>query len=524
MIRILVADDENTIRQGIITILKRALDKDITYLEAEDGNEALKLCNEKSPQIVITDIRMPSCNGLEFIKKVKETEKSPIVIILTGYADFEYAKSAITMGVNEYVLKPIKKPEFIAMVDGYIKKLTDQNQQIKIQCASESANKKATETLKTKLLINLLNCSEISSAKEYVKGLTDLGVNLQQKLLLVAIVQYRIDEQNKDYIDFAVKNIAYEVIGQETQLDSIINVSYDYGRIVSVFGGLEHKSVLDLARHMLGKLATFFHNSLTIEVFVGIGDVIYGSEFLRQSFQNACKALDFKLYSTGLNVKLYSEMELRTEYKPVKFDDLAQPLENINSAEIISRLESLMHIPPSISAISVIKQSYELLIEEINNQLKKYNGIKKPEIQSPPCFSELWSFSQLKHEVIRYVNQVREFASAKGNDVPKKKLAVDILKYVKDNYANDINLNIVADHFSRTPEYISALFKKDLGIGFNEYLTDYRMEMAKDMIENTGIPISEVSKFCGYSNSKYFSVIFKKTFGKSPSDYRQDNI
>lgn len=122
------------------------------------------------------------------------------------------------------------------------------------------------------------------------------------------------------------------------------------------------------------------------------------------------------------------------------------------------------------------------------------------------------------------MNHVYELACDSKINVPNKKLIVDVLQYVKDNAVSDINLNSVAEKFDRSPVYMSALFKKGTGMGFNEYVTGIRMNMAKQMLEETSMPIGEVSNICGYSNPKYFSVVFKNTFGISPAQYRQESL
>ncbi len=524
MFKILVADDEDVIRKGIIIILKRELDMDICFLEAENGIEALKLCKEHLPQIVITDIRMPFCDGLNLIKNIRETGYSPTFIILSGYADFEYAKSAIKLGVKEYVLKPIKKQELVAMVEGYVKSLNTEKQRIDEKFVRESENKKVAENVKQKLLKYLLDCVDAEESKKYLEELYDLGVRFNENLLLCAMIQYQVNEENKDYIDFAVKNIADEVLTQEMSKNFLITVQYEPGRIAAVFEGLKRESMLLSVKQKLNKIYSLIHKYLHVDVFSGIGDVVYGSILLNKSFNFACEATNFKLYGNGSNVQLFSEIPVSVKQEQVGLDKLLHPLENIKSAEVINVFERLITLPPSVQSISAIENSYVQLVKTVDRQLGKYNSTGIKNVVQPPPFHELWSFMQMKQEIIRYLNQVYEIACETKIDVSNKKLIVDVLEYVKENAAGDINLNIVAEKFGRTSAYMSALFKKGMGMGFNEYITSIRMNMAKQMLEDTSIPISEVSSLCGYLNPKYFSVAFKNVFGMSPAAYRQNSL
>ena len=190
----------------------------------------------------------------------------------------------------------------------------------------------------------------------------------------------------------------------------------------------------------------------------------------------------------------------------------------------INFFEKLITLPPSLQSLSAVGKSYTQLIKSVDRQLGKYNSTGIKSVVQPPPFYELWSFLQMKQEIIRYLNQVCEIACEAKIDVPNKKLVVDVLQYVKENAAGDINLNIVAERFGRTSAYMSVLFKKGTGMGFNEYITNIRMNMAKQMLEDTSIPISEVSSLCGYLNPKYFSVAFKNVFGMSPAAYRQNSL
>ncbi len=522
MFKILVADDEDIIRKGIISILKRELDFEICFLEAENGIEALKVCKENNPHLAITDIRMPFCDGLNFIKNVKESGHVPTFIILSGYADFEYAKSAIKLGVKEYVLKPINKQELVAMVKGYIKILMSEKQRIDEKLIRDSENKKVTENVKQKLLKHLLDCSDSDEAKRTIEELYDLKVCFSNNLMLCTMLQFQVNEENKDYIDFAIKNIADEVLKQDLGSSFITTVQYDSGRIAAIFEGLKRETILVSAKQELSKICSLIHKYLNISAFAGVGEVVFGPVLLNKSFDSAYEAAKFKLYETNKNVKVFGEIPVCNKHQMEDFNKLIHPLEDIIIAEIVNIFEKQINYSPSIQSLDIIEHSYSQLIKAIEQELLKYNSTKTESLVKPPQFCEIWSFLQLKQEIMRYLSQVSELACESRIDVPNKRLIVEVLQYVKDNAAREINLNSVAERFDRTPTYMSALFKKGTGMGLNDYVTSIRMNIAKQMLADTSIPIGEVSKLCGYLNPKYFSVVFKTTFGISPVAYRQE--
>ena len=120
MFKLLIADDEQFIRKGIISILKKNLTEEIQCIEAANGQDALMKAREMALNLIITDISMPGCDGLEFIRQLREENKMIPIVILSGYDNFEYAQKAIRLGVKEYIMKPIKKQEFITLIQEYI--------------------------------------------------------------------------------------------------------------------------------------------------------------------------------------------------------------------------------------------------------------------------------------------------------------------------------------------------------------------------------------------------------------------
>mgnify|MGYP000865784483 CR=1 FL=1 len=521
MFKILIADDEDLIRQGIIAILKKALEPDIAYLEADNGLDAFRLCKEECPQIVISDIRMPFCNGLDFIKKIKDLGISPTFIILSGYTDFEYAKSAITLGVREYVLKPIQKKAFIDTVQSYVEKIRKDQQAVHDEHVDYQTHKRAVDTLRHKLILELLDSDREDRVKSNLKDLEGLGTSLSYGFALCCAVQYKTDEYNRDYIDEAVKNVLCEMISTDGKCHAVVE-TISCGETAAVFAGSEYEALLGTGKAVMSSAVQALSRVLGAEVFVGIGDPKAGPVRFHESFLHALDAVDYKLYETGSRIQTFSAHAVE-RYRPIQFHGVIQSIGDADPGEIVQRFNALMEQPPSLQAVSAIKKSYLNLTETLRSLMEKYHYKKIEGLPQPPPFQSYWTFMQLKRGIKAYVGQVKN-VSLLNAEAPNKKLIVDVLQYIESNAAGDINLNTVADHFSHTPSYISSLFKKTVGIGFSEYLTKVRMKMAEDMLANTNIPISEISRLCGYFNSKYFASSFKKNFGRSPTAFREKSV
>lgn len=515
MITILIADDEELIRQGIIAILKSSIKSDVTYLEAENGLEALKICKEQYPQIIVSDIRMPFCNGLQFIEKVKAIGYSPTIIVISGYSEFEYAKQAIKYGVKDYVLKPIQKRQFIHLIQTCMDEITDKKTAMHNEHVNNQTNAKAAKAVRKKLLTDLLDCKDEEKI-EKINNIEYCNSFFNGNFALCCVIQYKIDKNNLDYIDLAIINIVEEILKQENLFENAVIETYSEGRIALVFDKCDTEAKLNSIVGAISKAFQSIKIFLKIEVFAGIGDIQYGPTRLYKSFHHACQASNNKLYQLGNSIQRYGK-ENTEQYDFIHFETVLRGLDHLEPLEIIQLFNPLIHKKPSIQAAYAIEKSYRSLIKTIQDQLDNVQDLPQP---TP--FDNFWNFMQLKHDIEIYLHEIKALINESKSESSNNKLIQNIIQYVKDNVSNDINLNSVADRFSYSPPYISSLFKKQIGIGFNEFLTKTRMDMAKDMLKSTEVPINEISELCGYGNSKYFAASFKKSFGVSPSSFRQN--
>lgn len=184
MFRLLIADDEQFIRKGIISILKKNLTEKIQCIEAANGQEALEKAKETAFNLIITDISMPGCDGLEFIRQIREENKSIPVFILSGYDNFEYAQKAIRLGVSEYIMKPIKKQEFIALVQEYIDDIRKQKARTIQELNRKMENERIMKRLKHDFLLGFLKCPSSIEAERYLIQLKELGMEFESKLYI----------------------------------------------------------------------------------------------------------------------------------------------------------------------------------------------------------------------------------------------------------------------------------------------------------------------------------------------------
>jgi two-component system response regulator YesN len=519
MFKILIADDEQFIRKGIISMLSRNITEEIQCIEAANGQEALEKSRETALNLIITDISMPGCDGLEFIKKLRIENKAIPIVILSGYDNFEYAQKAIRLGVKEYIMKPIKKQEFISMIQDYIDDIRTRHASVMRELTRKMENDRIMERLKHDFLLGLLKCPTSAEAKRYLIQLKELGMEFESKLYVCAVIQYTIGEDNQDYIDFAAKNILDEYLNMETENERVINVNYDKGQIVSIFEGSSQISLHESRKKLIRRAAGLIKKHCKIKVYAGIGDVAYDTVHLHTSLRHALLAADFKLYGKGDIVTVYDEVDKSARVNAPNLVKLMKPIEEVNVFRILEELQGLIHLGENKQVINVLKKEYEDIQEYISLQLIRYQKGRSAETGAYKRLDYCWDFMEVKREIkerIELLQQVKHRSNLRN--IPLSKL---IVQYVDEHITEDLNLSLIADKFNRTPGYISTIFKQYTEGGFNTYLTKGRIEIAKKLIGDSSISIQEISELSGFTNAKYFSVVFRKTTGESPREYRE---
>ena len=175
MLRGLIADDERLTRRGLIAMLERNIREDAEWLEAGNGEEALKLVRRRPVDLVITDICMPLCNGLEFVEQLRQSQPNLTVIIISGYANFDYAKQAVRLGVRDYIMKPVDKEEFFGLVERCIAEIQKKRQDAEEESLRQAHTERVTDELQQESLRRVL---EGNGDAFSLRTLSDAGMDM----------------------------------------------------------------------------------------------------------------------------------------------------------------------------------------------------------------------------------------------------------------------------------------------------------------------------------------------------------
>lgn len=529
MYKILVVDDEDIVRRSIVQKIEWHEIGFDTPFQACDGHEAYQLAMKVKPDLVFADIKMPIMDGLELANKLKEDLPDTHVVIFSGHDEFKYAQESITLGVMDYILKPLgsvtltkKFKEIVAQLDEASKK---KNYLIKMK----DQLRKSLPLLKESFL-NGLVCTPNRTIYS-PKRMESLDIHLGEGPYVIGIVEPEFDPNELEMMDvflFGIKNIVQETLGDQHPHFSDAN-----GRMVILFC-YEKDYVSDFDRSIISDtlevLQKAFMLHLNLSTTIGLGKRVDSIDDLYASYNEALSAIDCK-YTIGSG-KIYDYLDLtdiKSEfYYPIEDTRLfLAAVKSNNKIEIHETNKALSHHIASKSNLSLSNLKF-IYIDIVT-------GLTRLLAESKESSDVLWTNSLDMFRTIENFKSI-EVVSEKLEEAAlsvasslsalslssQKSLVLKASEFINKHYADDdISLSTVAKHVAVSSGYLSAIFKSEININFNAYLTKVRMEEAKRLLATTDLNVYDIAYETGHSNPHYFSISFKKYTKQSPSDYRQ---
>lgn len=519
MFKALIVDDELYTRQGLkILINWEELGFEICG-QAENGEQALELIKTIKPDLVITDIKMPLMNGLELIQKVNEDiELDMKFIVLSGYNDFQYAKKAMRFGVKNYVLKPIEQEELITVV-----------KEIYIELITERKDKDASQRALCALSeISLKTILRSTADKESVdNAIRFLNVTYNEQFCYIIIeAENKEDGSNNGN---AIKEFLVDLLGEEYKYNILKDDCkkcdiYNYGIIVT-------KKLLDnykndirlLAEYIFSHLAEKFNMKITLFIGKSVNDLIS----LRESYDSAIFIHSIKFYKENSSVIYYDELKdipiTSDSFTKFNFDKLIEAIENNNSVEIEDIINSYFiekHTNPLDLRLLQLKINY--LVYQVVTIVSKMNGNTTEILKysSKLNFVNFAVFEDIIESIKIFSEQSAKFITTLRQN-QSLGILYDVERYIHENYCKRITIKEVANHFYINSAYLGQIFKKKYGISFTDYLHQYRVTKAKELLKHTDYKIYEISEKLGYKSPDNFIEKFEKVNGTTPFQYRR---
>ena len=534
MLKFLIVDDEAIIRNGIALKIERLIPHAVIVGKAESAEQAMEFIDAAHPDIVITDIRMPGIDGLQFIEQVKSRYSDIKFIIISGHQDFEYAKKAIVLGVEDYLLKPVKNHELKDIIDSLEKKLKKESSQKAYLNELKFKAESNTVFLRNKFLTDAVNYAGELELNQISKALSLLSVAFTRKQFTVAVLLLDDMASIPDFsarediplVKFAVMNIAEEILLPLGTVVAFENLKKE-NQIVLV---INHTDIDEkyMFRHF-EQLLEALRKVLKVTVSIGIGKSREGLSTLSESYQEAYSAAIQKVVlgpNCVVHIDSVPNSNLITFFIPEnEKQQLYSFIGSRNVEKAFAAIDSVFETikDQNISYSNVKTLCLEILIM-LGRLLKESGGsienIFQEDIFSEEYLSRCNTLDELNMLLKSCISNVSEYlADLKKSD--GKKIIQEIKIHIDNYYYTNINLNDLAGKYFINLSYLSQLFKNETGEKFVDYLTRVRVEKAKALLSSTMMKSYEVAEMVGYSDPRYFSDVFLKVTGTSPTKYRE---
>ena len=543
MVKVYLVEDDIIIRQSI----KNSIDWEKEGYEfvgdASDGELALPVILKEKPDILITDIRMPFMDGLELSRMVKAELPDIKIVILSGYDDFEYAKQAIKIGVAEYLLKPVSSAVLLEHLSEIAEKVRDEREDLALKKVYYQEMQENEELIKMKFLGELIS-GKLSLADAMEKG-KRFHMNLSGPFYRIILFKF-IQEDHVQAEQSEALAEAYEAVGN--YVDGLKD-AFRFQRGVEgwafLLTSVEEDMEAQTERFIEG-LKEVIAPFEALTWFGGIGSEAARLRELRYSFREADKAFAGRFVQEPnqiISVEQLNYEQLDNEFDANIFGEINQFdqiitrfLSSGSREEVESFVGALFteisedHFRSLMIRQYIIMDIYATVLA-FCKKLRKDTGADGEaagQMESLRENEEILKRAVLTAESVDdikdYIGTLLDHVIELRNTLSGRRYS-DIIRTARkrieqDYMSEDISLNTVAAEVCMSPSYFSSVFSKEMGKTFIEYLTEVRMEKAKQYLVCSSMKTSEISYEVGYKDPHYFSYIFKKTQGCTPKEYR----
>lgn len=530
---IILVDDEEEVRKSIIKKIEWQAAGFHVVGDAENGEDAMEKIEMLEPDVVLTDIRMPYMDGLQLAEKVRQRYPSMRVVIFSGYDDFEYAQRAIKLNVSEYILKPVNVEELTSILkrikenldleieekrnlsrlrEKYRKSLPIIREQFFNELVHKNLKKDLAEQKLREYDIPILGARKwMLAAIDVEEGdvVESLSLHSEEELIPISVMQI-VREKLEGYCRFALFQSASEA-------DMVVITALD-----------EDNSITGLT-DVLGDICKETKRILKVPVTIGIGHSCEDISGIPKAYQSAVDALGYKAIAGNGSTIYINDMEPVGSGK-LEFDSLTEgelisaikfgPEEKIESSvkNIMEKMKTAkvhfrqqqVYMIGIFNSIIQMMQQYDLALEDIMGE----------ELESMVLFDKLKKIEEFGQWLLRIAGKLNHLINQE-RDMTTRQVIQEAKQYILDNYQNpDLSVEMICRHLHMSPAYFSTVFKKETGQAYIAYLTDVRLNKAVELLNKTDDKTYIIASKVGYQEQNYFSYVFKKKFGVSPTRYR----
>ena len=529
--RIMLVDDEEEVRKAMIRKMDWEALGFMVAGDAENGEDALEKLEQLEPDVVMTDIRMPYMDGLTFIARVREQYPYIKILIFSGYDDFEYAKQAIKLNVTEYILKPVNGEELAEILKRVRLSLDEEIEQRRNISILQESYLGSLPILR-EVFLNDLVCrtANVSGA---VSKFREYGIDILDASRWLAAVIYmehmdqsddRVLSQHQELIPISVRSLVEDHLKPYYRF-AVFNSADGITVVVAMDKDNTETGLINL----LNDICKESRRLLEVEITAGVGRGCDTLQEISRSYQAAVDALGYRaIVGSGraiyindvepvsrgkLQLDAKEESELTTAIKFGSRERIEKVLRDLASYMDDAKVHAnqyQVYMLAVTNCLIRLMQQYNLNIGEMFDSEERYADIMRG-ICRKETFAE---------ELIPVACRMNE-ALNRERDNTTRRVILEAKEYIQENYSDpELSVDVLCRHLHMSPAYFSTVFKKETGQTYVNYLTEVRLKKAEELLKETNDKTYKIAEKVGYQEQNYFSYVFKKRFGVSPTKYR----
>lgn len=522
--KLFLVDDEEIVRMGIQKIYHM---EDYGFTVAGSYGSPMKALadlEKEQPDLIITDIRMPRMTGLEFAQKAREILPEVEIVILSGYDDFSYAQTAVKIGVRDYLLKPVKRDDFESMLHRMHERIEKKYSRRENYRQLRQKAQRSQNELKNYFFLELVDTVYSGSARMQ-KMYDELGMDFQDLPFLL--------------IKFNLTKAEFE----EDTMTSIGRLTQEVRDDLEAFGYIEdflsdedlYFLLYDFPEEMeavIRQVAEDYEQAdewENLHLTVAVSSKYEGLDAVFDANAECNRQIWSRHLHTGNSVADVQDVISHNNIS-IPYADMEEFFRSITMGEKAKGSEALDRIyalPEKMQPPLSLDFSYSLtfmLLLRMYQVQSNYENDKKiipPELlQIANLRKQFTSIEEQRELVEKLADEIMELLKNEETAAPSK-IMTNVLDYINKHFTGNITLSDTAEAAAVSKSYLCEIFKKELGMTFINYITNLRIDRAKQLLSGSDMKMYEISSAVGFNDYTYFSQIFKKKTGMTLSQYRK---
>ena len=524
--RLMIVDDEYWVREELIGMIDWERYLIALMPPAGDGEEALKLMEGNTPDILITDVNMPFMNGVELAARVRSLYPEVVVIMLSGYDDFKYVKDSLLAGAIDYLMKPVSKVELIKVLTQAMDIINSRIIEKNDREIERKRLLRATSSLNDREYSSIMQQGAINRGSMSLNFSAATGMNIPDGGFATMLIKIHGLNSLADVFHYDMNLLSYAIKQriEDTGIKPLLiyNNIYSTSEFVLLING-SPKELNSYAMTELNALSEFTERTISI----GVSNIYFSEHDMYASYTEAKNALMLRDFGSGNVVNAATQVSDKRSLE----DKALSSLNDQNLLRLIrSSSEGLNdYIFNTLGLSRAVEDGWTLYRTQgtVRFILRCINSAAIDAGNELDVLNDsiMYAVENMENEEMLnlmklIIEQVSGSSDGASEATSAQDMVPEIASYIKENYFENISLSTLSEKYHIESTYLSKIFKKETGDTLMNYIASTRIAKAKELIDESDISLTEIAFLCGYDDYTYFNKVFRKFEGCSPRDYR----